>query len=240
MKHALSLSLFHSMTITYYGHSAFQIETNGTTLLFDPFITGNKHATGVITPDDLHPDVLLLTHAHGDHWGDTPSIIARAAPLVVADFEITQYLDRKHGYEHSHPMNIGGKWDFAWGRVVRTYARHSSSFPDGTYGGLAGGFILEIEGKTIYNSGDTCAFAEMAWLGEDYDIDLALLPIGDDFTMGPEEAVRCVEMLGPNRTIPVHYDTFPYIEVDMSRFTNAMAEAGFEAAVLAPGATLEL
>ena len=228
------------MTITYFGHSALQIETHGTTLLLDPFITGNKHAEGVVTPDDLSPDVILLTHAHGDHWGDTPSIIARAEPLVVADFEITSYLGREHDYDNVHPMNTGGAWDFEWGRVVRTYARHSSSFPDGMYGGLAGGFLLELEGKTIYNSGDTCAFAEMAWLGEDYEIDLAFLPIGDDFTMGPEEAVRCVEMLGPKQTVPVHYDTFPYIEVDMSRFTGAMDEAGFAARVMAPGETLSL
>ena len=228
------------MTITYFGHSALQIETHGTTLLIDPFISGNKHAEGVVTAEDLTPDVLLLTHAHGDHWGDTPSIIKRAQPLVVADFEITSYLGREHGYEKVHPMNTGGAWDFEWGRVVRTYARHSSSFPDGTYGGLAGGFLLELEGRTLYNSGDTCAFAEMAWLGEDYEIDLAFLPIGDDFTMGPEEAVRCVEMLSPKETVPVHYDTFPYIEVDMGRFTDAMDEAGFTARVLAPGETLTL
>jgi L-ascorbate metabolism protein UlaG (beta-lactamase superfamily) len=228
------------MTITYFGHSAFQIETEGTTLLFDPFITGNKHAEGVVTADELKPDVLLLTHAHGDHWGDTPSILKRTNALVVADHEIVEYLGREHDYENAHPMNIGGKWDFAWGRVTRTYARHSSSFPDGTYGGLAGGFILEFEGRTIYNSGDTCAFAEMAWLGEDYEFDLAFLPIGDDFTMGPEEAVRCVEMLGPSETVPVHYDTFPYIEIDMRRFTGAMDEAGFTARVLAPGASFTL
>ena len=228
------------MTITYFGHSALQIETEGTTLLIDPFITGNKHAEGVVTADDLNPDVILMTHAHGDHWGDTPSILKRTGALLVADFEITDYAQRQHDHENVHPMNIGGKWDFDWARVTRTYARHSSSFPDGTYGGLAGGFLLELEGKTVYISGDTCAFAEMDWLGEDYDIDLAFLPIGDDFTMGPEEAVRCVEMLGPAQTVPVHYDTFPYIEVDMSRFTDAMDAAGFDAHVMEPGTTMTL
>ena len=229
-----------AMKVTYYGHSAILIETNGTTLLIDPFITGNKHTEGVVTADDLAPDVVLLTHAHGDHWGDTPAILKRTGALLVADFEITNYVQSRHGHENVHPMNIGGRWDFPWGRVTRTYARHSSSFPDGTYGGLAGGFILEMEGRTVYNSGDTCAFAEMAWLGEDYEFDLAFLPIGDDFTMGPEEAVRCVEMLGPDLTVPVHYGTFPYIEVDVSRFTDAMGEAGFEARVMKPGETLEL
>lgn len=228
------------MQITFYGQAAVQIETEGTTLLFDPFITGNRHAEGVVTAEDLAPDVILLTHAHSDHWGDTPSLIERTNALVVADHEIAEYLGRVHGYEHTHPMNIGGAWDFDWGRVTRTYARHSSSFPDGTYGGLAGGFLLEIEGKTLYHAGDTCAFAEMAWLGEDYDIALAFLPIGDNYTMGPKEAVRCVEMLGPTLTVPIHYDTFPLIEVDVRRFTDAMAEAGFEARVLTPGEPMTL
>lgn len=123
------------MTITYFGHSALQIETNGTTLLVDPFITGNGLAEGVVTADELNPDVILLTHAHGDHWGDTPAIAERTGALVVANFEITSYLGRVHGYENTHPMNTGGSWTFDWGRVTQTYARHSSSFPDGTYGG---------------------------------------------------------------------------------------------------------
>ncbi len=233
------------MTITYYGHSVVQIETEAdgepsVTLLFDPFITGNKHASGVVAVEDLAPDVLLLTHAHGDHFGDTPAILKKTNALVVADHEIVEYLGRKHKHENAHAVNTGGKADFPWGRVTRTYARHSSSFPDGTYGGLAGGFILEAEGKTVYLAGDTCTFAEMAWLGEDYTFDLAFLPIGDNFTMGPKEAVRCVEMLKPALTVPVHYGTFPPIEVDPQVFADAMREAGFEARVMAPGETLTL
>ena len=229
------------MTLTYFGHSAFQIETAGTTLLVDPFLTGNPLAEGAgLKADDLAPDVILLTHAHGDHWGDTAAIAERTGALVVAQYEVVEYLKRAHGYENGHPMNTGGKWDFGWGRLTQTYARHSSSFPDGTYGGLCSGFLLEAEGKTLYNSGDTCAFAEMAWIGEDYAIDLALLPIGDDFTMGPKEAVRCVEMLRPARVVPVHYNTFPYIEVDPQDFARLAADAGFEAHVLAPGASLEV
>jgi L-ascorbate metabolism protein UlaG (beta-lactamase superfamily) len=233
------------MKVTYFGHSAFQIETTAdgkaTTLLFDPFITGNKHAEGAgIMPDSLTPDVILLTHAHGDHWGDTVSIAKRTGALVVAPYEITEYLKREHQYENVHPMNTGGAWSFAWGRVTNTYARHSSSFPDGTYGGLASGFLLEIEDKTVYNSGDTCAFAEMAWIGEDYEIDLAFLPIGDDFTMGPKEAVRCVEMLKPKLVVPVHYNTFPYIVADPQDFAARTADAGFEARVLEIGGVMEV
>jgi L-ascorbate metabolism protein UlaG (beta-lactamase superfamily) len=234
------------MKVTYYGHSAFQIETGApggptTTLLFDPFITGNRHAEAAgIRPDDLEADVLLLTHAHGDHFGDSPAILRRTRAQLVADFEVAGYLQAHHGHHDALTMNIGGAWAFDWGRVVRTYARHSSSFPDGTYGGLAGGFILEIEGKTVYNAGDTCAFAEMAWIGEDYEIDLAFLPIGDCFTMGPKEAVRCVEMLRPKLVVPVHYGTFPLIEVDPEDFARRAAEAGFEARVMHAGETLAL
>jgi L-ascorbate metabolism protein UlaG (beta-lactamase superfamily) len=234
------------MKVTYFGHSAFQIELGAdggpaTTLLVDPFITGNGLAEGAgVKAADLEPDVVLLTHAHGDHWGDTVAIVERTGALVVAQFEVVQYLERAHGYTNAHPMNTGGTWVFDWGRVTQTYARHSSSFPDGTYGGLCSGFILEAEEKTVYNSGDTCAFAEMAWIGEDYDLDLAFLPIGDDFTMGPKEAARCVEMLRPKLVVPVHYNTFPLIRADPQDFARRVGEAGFEARVLAPGEALTL
>lgn len=226
------------MKLTYYGHSAFQIETKGTTLLFDPFITGNAHTDGVVTPGDLDPDVILLTHAHGDHWGDTLEIAARSGALLVANFEITSYA-RRHGHKNVQPLNTGGSWRFDWGTVTQTYARHSSSFPDGTYGGNPNGYLLFLEGICIYNAGDTCPFAEMAWIGEDHEVDLALLPIGDCFTMGPEDSIRAARMVKPALAIPVHYDTFPPIEVDTARWSGMMAEAGFEARVLAPGETLE-
>lgn len=226
------------MKLTYFGHSAFQIETNGTTLLFDPFITGNAHTEGVVTPDDLNPDVILLTHAHGDHWGDTLAIAKRSGALLVANFEITTYA-QKHGHDAVQPLNTGGAWTFEWGTVKQTYARHSSSFPDGTYGGNPNGYLLDIEGICIYDAGDTCPFAEMAWIGEDYDVDLALLPIGDCFTMGPEDAVRAARMVKPALTVPLHYNTFPPIEVDTGHWADLMAEAGFGAKVMAPGETLE-
>lgn len=228
------------MTLTYFGHSAFQLEHDGRTLLFDPFLSGNPHAEGIVSADDLAPDVLLLTHAHGDHYGDTEAIVARAKPLVIAQFEVTNYVTKKTGHENVHPMNTGGGWDFDWGRVVQTYARHSSSFPDGTYGGLAAGYILQIGGKTIYNTGDTARFAEMAWIGEQYSIDLCLMPIGDDFTMGPDEAVEAAKMLRPALTVPLHYNTFPYIETAPEAWADKMHAAGLEARVLAPGETLEV
>jgi len=228
------------MKLTYFGHSAFQIQTGGTTLLIDPFITGNPHTEGVVQADDLNPDVILLTHAHGDHWGDTAAIAKRSGALVVANFEITQYLSQQHGHDKIQPMNTGGVWSFDWGRVTQTYARHSSSFPDGTYGGNPNGYLLELEGKCLYAAGDTCPFTEMAWIGEDYDVDLALLPIGDCFTMGPKDAIRAARMIRPRLTLPLHYNTFPLIMVDTKAWVADMKAAGFEARVLKPGETLGL
>lgn len=228
------------MKLTYFGHSAFQLQFAGTTLLFDPFITGNKHTVGVVEPDDLHPDVILLTHAHGDHWGDTVEIARRTDALVVANYEIIQYLEKTHDYHNVKPMNTGGSWAFEWGRVKQTYAQHSSSFPDGTYGGNPNGYLLQIEGKTIYNTGDTNPFVEMEWTGEEYAIDLALMPIGDCYTMGPEDAVRVVRMLKPRLTVPLHYGTFPDIEVDLDRWRGLVNEAGFKTRVMEFGETLDL
>lgn len=226
------------MTVTYFGHSAIQIETDGTTLLVDPFITGNPHCEGVAEADDFSPDVLLLTHAHGDHYGDTESIVQRARPKVVGAFEVVQYMSQQTGHEDIHPMNTGGAWDFDWGRLTFTYARHSSSFPDGTYGGLAGGYVLEAEGRTLYLAGDTCRFAEMTWFGEQFDIDLAFLPIGGDLTMGPDEAVMAAQMVGAKRVVPIHYNTMPVIQADPEAFVESLGAVGIEGRALRPGESM--
>jgi len=228
------------MKLTYFGHSAFQIEAGGATLLFDPFITGNPHAEGVVSADDLSPDVLLLTHAHGDHWGDAPAIIERAAPLVIGQFEVTNYVQAQHDHEKVHPMNTGGSAAFDWGRVTMTWARHSSSFPDGTYGGNPAGYIVQLGGVTVYAAGDTDRFAEMAYYGEDFDIDVALLPVGDDFTMGPAEAVKAAKMLKAGLVIPVHWGTFPLLTGDPDDFVERMGAAGMKARRLNPGEVLSL
>lgn len=227
------------MKITYFGHSAFSIETNGTRLLFDPFISGNKHTEGVVQAEDLEADYILLTHAHSDHWGDTPEIAKRTGAQVVGNFEIATYIQEIHGHENVQPMNTGGWWTFDWGRVQQTYARHSSSFPDGTYGGNPNGYILHLEDKCLYNLGDTALFSEMEWIGNDHDIDLAFMPIGDCFTMGPADSLRAAELLKPGLIIPVHHGTFPYIEVDTDEWTRTIADAGFEGRVMQPGESLE-
>ncbi len=222
------------MTLTYFGHSAFQIETGAATLLFDPFITGNPLAEPVVSPESLNPDVIILTHAHGDHWGDTMAIARRSGAMIVANYEITTYAQGQ-GHDRVQPMNTGGSWTFGWGRLTQTYARHSSSFPDGTYGGNPNGYLVHLDDTVVYCAGDTCPFAEMAWLGEDHAIDLALLPIGDCFTMGPSGAVRAARMLKPRLTIPLHYDTFPPIQVDTDAWAASMHDAGFATRVLGPG-----
>jgi len=228
------------MKLTYFGHSAFQFEMGGSNLLLDPFITGNMHTEGVVAAESLSPDFILLTHAHGDHWGDTADIATRSGAMVVGNFEITQYLTSNYGHENVQPLNTGGSWDFDWGRVTQTYARHSSAFPDGTYGGNPNGYIIEAEGKVIYAMGDTSPFSEMEWLGQDYDIDIALMPIGDCFTMGPAASIRAANMLQAALTIPIHYNTFPLIEVDPSAWVDLMSEAGHNARVLTPGETIEV
>jgi len=221
-------------TLTYFGHSAFQITLPDVTILVDPFISGNPLAPDSLQPDDLHPDVILITHAHGDHWGDTMEIARRSGALLIANFEITSYA-QKQGHNNVHPMNTGGSLRFEWGSVTQTYARHSSSFPDGTYGGNPNGYLLHLEKLCIYCAGDTSPFAEMAWLGEDHDIDVALLPIGDCFTMGTAGSIRAARMLKPNMIIPVHYNTFPPIQVDTEAWIQSMVEAGFVTRVLKPG-----
>lgn len=231
------------MKLTYFGHSAFLLEIGATRLLFDPFITGNPHTSGVVMADDLTPDIIVLTHAHADHWGDTVPIAERTGALVVATYELTQVMTNRYGHERVQPMNTGGSWSFDWGRIKFTDARHSSSLPDGTYGGSAHGVIVHAEGKTLYDAGDTCPFAEMQWIGDDNDLDVALLPIGDCFTMGPEDSIRAVRMLRARRVVPLHYNTFPLIALEDEEFAvweDQVRGAGSTPVILQPGAQLEI
>ena len=228
------------MKLTWFGHSAFLIEIGAHSLLLDPFITGNPRAEGVIRAENLAPHEILLTHAHGDHFGDTVSIARRTGARVIADFEVTEYLRREHSHENVFAMNTGGSWRFDWGKLTMTHALHTSSFPDGAHGGAPHGFILEAEGKTLYAMGDTSPFSEMAWLGQDFRIDAALIPVGDCFTMGPVTSVRAASLVRAALYIPIHYDTFPPIEIDVSHWQQIMGDAGHKTRVLKPGESFRL
>ena len=218
------------MDLTYFGHATFQIETGDTTLLFDPFLVENPHTD--VTPDALSPDVILVSHAHFDHYADVESFAGEDGPLVISNFEIISRVGSDYDHENVHPLNEGGSIEFDWGFVEGTHARHTSSFPDGSYGGTAGGFVLELDDATVYYTGDTAPFAEMEWIGEAYDVDVMIAPVGDVVTMGVDGAIHAAEMVDASTVVPVHYDTFPFIEVDLDEVEEAFEDAGFDCAVM--------
>src|SRR5690625_4866043 len=226
------------MKITYHGHSIVQVKTADHTILIDPFITGNELCD--LDPNEVDPDVILLTHGHNDHVGDTVAIAKRTGALVVALNELAVYLSRQ-GIE-THPMNIGGAYDFDFGRVKFTQAFHGSSYEeeDGTfiYTGMPGGILLTIDEQTIYHVGDTGLFSDLKMIGEMNDIDLAFIPIGDNFTMGPEDALIAADWIGAERVVPVHYNTFPVIEQDPDAFAEKVRTG--KGIAMKVGQTIEL
>lgn len=212
------------MKITYYGHSCFGLEIGGKHLLFDPFISPNELAKD-IDIDSIPCDYLLLSHGHADHVADAVSIAQRSGATVVSNFEIVSWIQNQ-GIESAHPMNHGGGWNFDFGRVTYVNAVHSSSLPDGSYGGNPGGFIIQAGGKTVYYSGDTALCYDMKMFGELFNIDLAFLCMGDNFTMGPKEAVIAADWIGCDQIVGMHYDTFGYIKIDHSHSEKLFAGAG--------------
>jgi L-ascorbate metabolism protein UlaG (beta-lactamase superfamily) len=226
-----------SVRVSWHGHAVTHIETPMVKLLIDPFIDGNAAAT--IKPDDIEADVILVTHGHGDHVGDTVAIAKRTGALVISNFEIINWL-KAQGLENVHPLHIGGARAFEWGRVKLTIAHHGSAMPDGSYGGLAAGLLLYLGGIRIYHAGDTGLFFDMKLIGEP-GLDLALLPIGDNFTMGPDDALRAIKLLEPKRVIPLHYDTFDVIQQDALEWsTRVQRETDTEVHVLEPGGSIDL
>lgn len=208
------------MKITYHGHSAVSIETETHKILIDPFITGNELSD--LDPNTVEADVILLTHGHGDHVGDTFAIAERTGAQIVAINELAVYLNQKG--LNAHGMNIGGAYDFDFGRVKFTQAFHSSSYEeeDGTfiYTGMPAGIILTVGDKVLYHVGDTGLFSDLKLIGDRHDIDVALVPIGDNFTMGPEDALVAADWIQAKTVIPVHYNTFPVIEQDGDSFAE--------------------
>lgn len=201
-------------TITFLGHSGIWIERNGVSLVIDPFLTGNPTATH--KPTDLRVQHIALTHGHSDHFGDTLAIAKANRATVYAAWEIAEYLGEQ-GVKDAQPGNHGGKIRTDFGYIAFTPAIHSSSY-NGRYMGEPAGVVVNVHGLTLYHCGDTALFSDMRLIGEIYKPDIACIPIGDRFTMGPELATRAAEMIHPRFAIPVHYNTFPLIAVEVATF----------------------
>ncbi|GAB4415244.1 MAG: metal-dependent hydrolase [Bacteroidia bacterium] len=225
------------MRITYYGHSCFGIETGGIHLLFDPFISPNERAAH-IDIDAIPADYLLVSRAHGDHIADVLRIGQRTGACLVSTFEVVSWFARQ-GLTRNQPMNHGGQWAFDFGTVKLVPAVHSSSFPDGSYGGNPAGFVVRTPDKTFYYSGDTALTYDMKLIGEYEDLDLAFLCIGDNFTMGIEDAVRAADFIRCDDIVGMHYDTFGYIQIDHAAASSAFARAGHRLALMEIGETIE-
>ncbi|MCW5850009.1 MAG: metal-dependent hydrolase [Anaerolineae bacterium] len=219
--------------LTWLGHAAWLVEHSGARILIDPFLSGNPTAS--MSADQARADFILLTHAHGDHLGDTVAIAKRTGAPVLSNFEVSVWLGN-HGVENAQGLNPGGGAQLPFGRVTFTRADHSSSFPDGTYGGVACGIVLQLDGLTLYNTGDTALFSDMELFGRRYRPDVVTLPIGDYFTMGPDDAVEALRLLKPRHALPQHYNTFPPIKQDGGAWASRVQrELGIAARALQPG-----
>jgi L-ascorbate metabolism protein UlaG (beta-lactamase superfamily) len=222
-----------TVELEFLGHSSFIVKSGGHAVAIDPFLTDNPAASK--SADSIQCTHIALTHGHADHFGDTPSIATRTGATVYAAFEICNELTSAHGLEKVEPGNPGGKIATDFGYIAFTQAFHSSSY-NGKYMGMPCGVVVNIGGKTVYHAGDTALFGDMELIGELYQPDVALLPAGDRFTMGPSQAARAAEMIGAPIAVPIHYGTWPLLTDDVSAFTPK----GIQARVMKAGETLEL
>lgn len=220
---------------TFLGHSCVMLTDGEHKIIIDPFLTGNEQASA--KPEDIEVSHILVTHGHGDHIGDAVAIAKRTGATIIANFEIHNLVSKDK--VNSHPLHIGGGADFDFGRVKMTIAHHGGGFGEDAsiYTGPAAGFLVTIGGKTVYHAGDTGLFYDMKLIGEMNDIDVAFLPIGDNFTMGIDDAVKAVEFLSPTRVVPMHYDTFPIIKADPNEFAQKVT--GSQVLVVKPGDTFD-
>jgi len=226
------------MKITYLGHASFSIEAHGKTLIVDPFIKDNELAKN-IDINKLEADYIILTHAHGDHISDVETIAKNTGAKVISNYEIVNYFGEK-GID-GHPMNHGGTWKFDFGKLHMVNAVHSSSFPDGSYGGNPAGFVLETAHHKVYIAGDTALTFDMKLIPQVIgDLDLAILPIGDNFTMGVKSAVVASDFIKCKRIIGCHYDTFGYIKIDHKKAISKFAKSNKELILLKIGSNLKI
>jgi len=213
------------MKLTYHGHSCFSVIVEGKTILFDPFITYNELASGIISADEIVADYILLSHGHADHIADCIPIAQRTGAKVVCNWEIHEWLNKK-GVSNTHPMNTGGRWNFEGFSVKCTAAQHSSGLPDGSYGGNPMGFIIISDSGNFYYSGDTALSLDMQLVTRWAKLNFAVLPIGDNFTMDAADAAECAEMIACKTIVGVHYDTFGFIRIDHEKAKKLFADAG--------------
>lgn len=224
------------MKITFYGHASLGIETNGKHIIVDPYITANELASH-IDINKLKADYILLTHAHGDHILDVDAIVQNTGATIVSNAEIATYYQKK-GF-NVHPMNHGGSWKFDFGTVKYVNAIHSSQFPDGTYGGNQGGFVIEAD-KNVYIAGDTALTFDMKLIPLRTKLDLAILPIGSNFTMDAEDAIIASDFVECDDVLGYHYDTFGYIKIDHEATKKLFADKGKKLTLLEVGSSIEL
>ena len=221
--------------VTWYGHAAMGLETDGFDVLVDPYLS--ECPTAAVSPEDVNPDFILLSHGHGDHLGDTVSIAKRSHATVISNAELSGWLD-KQGLT-THAQHLGGGYKHPFGYLKLTLAIHGSGLPDGSYGGNPAGFLLTTnDGKKIYLACDTGLFGDMRLIGEE-GVDLAVLPIGDNYTMGPDDALRAVKLIGPKEVIPIHYDTFGLIAQDADAWAKRVEEeTSTKVHVIKPGESI--
>jgi L-ascorbate metabolism protein UlaG (beta-lactamase superfamily) len=225
------------MKITFYGHASLGIEVGGKKIIVDPYISPNPKASH-IDVDALEADFILLTHAHGDHIADVETIAQRTNATIVSNAEIAGYYAKK-GFT-THPMNHGGSWDFDFGNVKYVNAIHSSSFPDGSYGGNPGGFVIEGERKNIYIAGDTALTFDMQLIPLRTKLDLAIFPIGDNFTMNVDDAILASDFVECDKVLGYHFDTFGYIEINHEEAIKKFFDVGKDLMLLEIGASIDL
>ncbi len=225
------------MKFTFYGHACFSIETGGKKILFDPFITGNELAKD-IDINSIKADYILVSHGHGDHVGDLIAIAKNTGAMVIAAYEIVGWV-QEQGIQNVHPMNFG-PYSFEFGKLRFVPASHSSALPDGRYGGNPGGFLIEGAEGNFYYSGDTCPMMDMQLIPRYAKLDLAILPVGGNFTMDTDDALIAAEFIQCKKIIGVHFDTFGYIKIDHQKTIEKFKSAGRELILPKIGETITL